>query len=237
MLLLGVYVAFRFPEQKSVPASTKRWATSYSLFRQGIGLARHSQALLVIFLATLPVNGATGVGRLFQKQLVDIGLPADPVAWFTVIGILALLTGAAALRIVEPRIEALGTARNGYIFACLVGAVGLVALAYAPEALSGSTAILLVTGIAEPLTRTLSTTWVNRETTSEVRATVHSFLAQSEYLGEILVGLAMALVAGLGGISAALGLGAVLFTLTVLLVHLFGAQGVEPKSVSFDPTS
>jgi hypothetical protein len=46
---------------------------------------------------------------------------------------------------------------------------------------TGSAAVLLVAGIALPLTRTIGTIWVNRQTSGDVRATVHSFLAQAEY--------------------------------------------------------
>lgn len=58
---------------------------------------RRSRTILVIFAATCLVNGASEVGRLFQKRLVDIGLPSDPVLWFTALGIVTLMVGAAAL--------------------------------------------------------------------------------------------------------------------------------------------
>jgi hypothetical protein len=41
---------------------------------------------------------------------------------------------------------------------------------------------------------------VNRQTSGDVRATVHSFLAEAEYVGEIVCGLAIAVVARLGGV-------------------------------------
>jgi hypothetical protein len=145
-------------------------------------------------------------------------LPTDPVGWLAVLGVLTLLAGAAALRIVQRRIEGTDAALRGYVVACAAGAVGLIVLAGAPEELSGSAAVLLVAGIALPLTRTISTIWVNRETTSDVRATVHSFLAQAEYLGEIMCGLAIAVLARFAGLSSALVACAALFAITVLLV-------------------
>jgi hypothetical protein len=54
--------------------------------------------------------------------------------------------------------------------------------------------------IALPLTRTIATIWLNRQTTGNVRATVHSLLAEAEYLGEILCGVAIAAVAQLAGL-------------------------------------
>jgi MFS family permease len=218
MLLLGLYVVVRFRERNFVPASTKRWSASYAVLKRGLLLARHSRAILVMFAATFLVNGATEVGRLFQKRLIDIGLPSDPVVWFMVLGIITLFVGAAALRVVEHRIEGVRTAQLGYVLACLAGVAGLVVLAIAPEELSGSAAILFVSGIAVPLTRTLSTIWVNRQTSGDVRATVHSFLAQSEYLGEIVFGVGIAAVARIAGLSPALIAGGALFAIAMLLV-------------------
>jgi MFS family permease len=223
MLLLGLFVAFRFREQRFVPASTRRWSASWSILVRGSALVRRSRAILLMFAATFLVNGAwVGFGRLQPRRLVDIGLPFDPVVWFTALGVLTLLVGAAALRVVERRIDEVRTALRGYVIACAAGVVGAVGLAGAPEEVSGSAAVLLVAGIALPLTRTIGTIWVNRQTSSDVRATVHSFLAQAEYVGEIVCGLAIAVVARLAGLSPALVTGAALFAITILLIQRLG---------------
>jgi hypothetical protein len=219
MLLLGLYVVFRFREERFVPTSTRRWSASWSILVRGTTLVRRSRAILLIFAATFLVNGAADAGRLYARRLVDIGLPADPVAWFTVLGVLTLLVGAAALRAVESQIDDVGTALRGYIIACAAGAVGLIGLAGAPEEVSGSAAVLLVAGIALPLTRTLGTIWVNRQTSSDVRATVHSFLAQAEYVGEIVCGVAVAFVARFAGLSPALVTCGALFAVTIFLIR------------------
>jgi MFS family permease len=229
MLLLGLYVVFRFREQRFVPASTRRWSASWSILVRGSALVRRSRAILLMFAATFLVNGAwVGFGRLQPRRLVDIGLPSDPVVWFTALGVLALLVGAAALRVVERRIDEVRTALRGYVIACAAGVVGAVGLAGAPEEVSGSAAVLLVAGIAVPLTRTIGTIWVNRQTSSDVRATVHSFLAQAEYVGEIVCGLAIAVVAGLAGLSPALVTGGALFAITILLIQRFATPRHEP---------
>ena len=218
MLLLGLYVVFRFREQRFVPTSARRWSASWSILVRGSNLVRSSRAILFMFAATFLVNGAGDAsGRLQARRLVDIGLPSNPIVWFTALGVLTLLVGAAALRVIESHIEGGRTAVRGYVIACAAGAVGLIALAGAPEEVTGSAAVLLVAGIAKPLTRTLGTVWVNRQTSSDVRATVHSFLAQSEYLGEIACGLTIALVARLAGLSLALVTCAALFAITILL--------------------
>ena len=222
MLLLGLYVVLRFREERFVPASTRRWSASWSILLRGTSLVRNSRAILLIFVATFLVNGAAAAGRLQPRRLVDIGLPADPVAWFTGLGVLTLLVGAAALRVVEPHVDDRRQALRGYVVACAAGAVGVVVLAGAPEELSGSAAVLLVAGIALPLTRALSTIWVNRQTSGDVRATVLSFLAQAEYVGEIVCGLAIAAVAGVAGLSPALVTCGALFAITILVVRTAG---------------
>ena len=222
MTLLGLYVAVRFPERRFVRSSTRRWAASWSILVRGVALVRRSRVLLVLLAATFLVNGAAASGRLHAARLVDIGLPSDPVVWLTGLGILTLLAGAAALRAVEGAIDDSHAAPRGYVLACAAGAVGLVLLAAAPEAVSGSAAVLLVAGIAVPLTRTIGTIWVNRETSSDVRATVHSLLAQAEYVGVIVCGLAVSAVAGLAGLSSALLACAALFALAIALVGRLG---------------
>jgi hypothetical protein len=60
--------------------------------------------------------------------------------------------------------------------------------------------------------------WVNRRTTSDVRATVHSFLDQAECIGEIIGGFALTLLAQVAGISIALIASAALIAFTGALV-------------------
>ena len=220
MLALGLYVVVRFSEERFVRASARRWSASWSILVRGSVLVRRSRPILVVFAATFLVDGAwSGLGRMQPLRLVDLGLPTDPVAWFTVLGVLTLLVGAAALRIVEPRIDDVGAGRRGYVVACAAGAVGAFVLAGAPEEVSASAAVLLAGGIAMPLTRTIGTILVNRETSGDVRATVHSFLAQAEYVGEIVCGLGIALVARFAGLSPALVACGALFALAVALVR------------------
>jgi MFS transporter, DHA3 family, tetracycline resistance protein len=219
MLLLGLYVVTAFHERRFVPASTRRWSASWSILVRGSALVRGSRVVLVLFAATFLVNGVTGIfGRLYPLRLVDIGLTTDPVGWLTALGVLTFLAGAVALRIVQPHIDGARTVRRGYLIACGVGAVGVIGLAGAPEEISGSAAVLLAAG-ALPLTRTFGTIWVNRQTSSDVRATVHSLLAQAEYLGAIGCGLAIAATAGFAGLPLALVTCAALLAITILLVR------------------
>ena len=55
--------------------------------------------------------------------------------------------------------------------------------------------MLLVGGVALTTTRTVGSIWINRRTSSDVRATVQSLLAQAEYAGEILCGVTLGALA------------------------------------------
>jgi MFS family permease len=230
MALLGMFVAARFTEDNFTPAREKRWSASLSIFRRGLDLARRDHEILLVFTATMIINGAAMTARLFPLQLVDLGFPGDPVLWYTALGILSFGVGAIALRIVEARIEGAGAAQRMYGLACLIGTLGLGVLAFAPDALIGSIGVLLVSGISFNVTRTVSVIWVNRRTTSDMRATAHSFLSQAESIGEILGGFSLAALARVAGISAVLVASGALIALVSVMVARPHAARPKPAS-------
>jgi MFS family permease len=198
MVALGLYVVVRFTEHGFTPTRARRWQRSAAILRRGVALARRDHEILAVLAATFLINGAAAAyGRLYPKRLVELGLPdqSNPILWFTGLGIGTYAVGALALRIVEARIDGVGVARRVYAAACGIGVLGLIALVGAPGYLAGSAGVLLVSGIAMTVTSAVGEIWVNRRTTSDVRATVQSFLAQVEYGGEILFGLALGAVA------------------------------------------
>jgi hypothetical protein len=65
----------------------------------------------------------------------------------------------------------------------------------------------------------ISTIWVNARTSAGIRATTHSFLAQLEYLGEIVCGLTVSTIAALTTLPLALTACAVLFAATAVLMR------------------
>jgi MFS family permease len=221
MTALAFYVALRITEQKFVPTRTARWSASWTTFRGGLTLVRRSRAILLIFAATFLVNGASdAAGRLTQKRLLDLDLPPapDPIIWFTALGVLGLVLGAVVLRLVTRRIN--GThAATDYALAALIGVLSMLLLAFARGPVTGAIAVVLLNGVVTPLTRVISTIWVNTRTTAAVRATTHSFLAQLEYLGEIVCGLTVSMIAGLTTVPLALGACAVLFAATAVLMR------------------
>lgn len=221
MASLALYVACRFTEHNFVPTRTARWSASWSTFRRGVTLVRRSRAILLIFAATFLVNGASdAAGRLTQKQLLDLGLPSapDPIVWFTALGVTGLVVGAVVLRLVTRRISGAHAATD-YALAALVGVLAMLLLAFAWDPVVGAIAVVLLNGIVTPLTRVISTIWVNARTTADIRATTHSFLAQLEYLGEIVCGVTISAIARLTTLPLALTACAVLFAATAVLMR------------------
>ncbi|TCC38462.1 MFS transporter [Kribbella speibonae] len=220
MAALGLYVALRFTEHNFVPIRTARWSSSWTTFRRGVTLVRRSRAILLIFAATFLVNGASdAAGRLTQKQLLDLGLPGapDPIVWFTALGVAGLVVGAVVLRLVTQRINGAHAATD-YALAALAGVLAMLMLAFARDPVTGAIAVVLLNGIVTPLTRVISTIWVNARTTADIRATTHSFLAQLEYLGEIVCGVTISAIARLTTLPLALTACAVLFAATAVLM-------------------
>ena len=229
MALLGLYVVARFQERRFTPTRTRHRQAATAILRRGVALARRDREILVVFAATFLVNGgAVAFGRLYPKQLVELGFPhrPDPIVWFTALGIVTFLGGALALRIVEARIAGAGVARRAYAAACGIGALGVLLLAVAPDIVAGSAGVLLVAGIAQTLTRAVGAIWVNGRTVSDVRATVQSFLAQLEYAGAILCGVVLSVLAQATSITGALaGAGALLVCAGVVVTQAHAGRG------------
>jgi len=226
MAALGLYVIARFTEHGFTPTRSRRWQQSVAIFRRGLSLARYDREILLILLTTVLINGAAeAFGRLYPKQLVDLGFPEryDPIVWFTALGILAYAAGALSLRIVEARIDGAGVARRVYAAACFIGVLGLLVLVLAPGYLIASAGVLLVGGISLTVTRAVGVIWVNRRTTSDVRATMQSLLAQTEYGGEILLGVVLGAIAQLTSISVA-------FTCSAAVIACAGVLVVRSRT-------
>ncbi|MFC7623212.1 MFS transporter [Microlunatus sp. GCM10028923] len=221
MLALGVAVAVTFPERNFTPVQEDHLRAALRIAGRGARLALRDRTLFALVIITVLVNGAADAfGRIYPVRLAELGFPAtrDGTLWFTLLGLAGLLTGALALLAVERRIHDEPGARGALITACAAAAAGLTLLALAPNLTWAVLAILIASGAALPLIRTVTTIWVNRRATSEVRATVHSFLAQAEYVGEIACTSALAAISGLAGLTGALLPAAGLFLLSILVL-------------------
>lgn len=220
-MLLGAFVAGVFTEHHFTRTREDRLAEAVSIFRRGVALVRADRQILLVFAATVLVNsGAEAFDRLTDRRLIDLGFPSDPdpIVWFTVLGVATLTIGWAALRIVETRVHGEGSARLLYIAGCVAGVVGLVLLAHAPNDTVGIVGVLFVSGIAWTVIRTVSVIWVNQRATSDVRATLQSFLTQVESSGEIVGGITLGIVAQSSSITVALTCSAALLAVAGLTV-------------------
>jgi LPXTG-motif cell wall-anchored protein len=222
MLALGVAVAITFPEHNFTPVRTDHARAALAIARRGARLAVRDRTILTLVIITVLVNGAAdSFGRIYPVRLTELGFPTgdDGTLWFTALGIAGLLAAVLALVAVERRIHSEPGARGALIMACAAAVFSLTLLAAAPNLTFAIIAVLIASGVALPLIRTVTTIWVNRRTTSDVRATVHSFLAQAEYAGEILCTATLAALSGLAGAAGAILLAALLFLAsTVILI-------------------
>ena len=208
MIVLGVTMVARMPETRFTPvAAGRRWRDSIAIFRSGVTIARRDRGILVVLAATFLVNGSTvAFGRLFELRLVALGMPTrpDPVVWFGLLTIAALVAGAGALRVVEARIDGFGFAGRAYAVSCAAGVAGMVLFALGPGLRAAAFGAFVTSGTAFPVTRTVGAIAVNRRTASGSRATVHSLLSQAEHVGEIVCGVALAVLAVSSSTTAAL---------------------------------
>lgn len=214
MAALGLVVA-RWPERSRRHVDGASLVTWKTIVRDGVRVARVDRVLLAVLASNALLHGSNeGYGRLYERRLVSVGLPDPPrpIVWFTALGIATVVLGVASLRLVERRIARPDTARRSYALSCGVGAVGLVLFAEAPSIGAAVAAAFVVKGLSS-IPRVAATIRVNRRTTSNVRATVHSLLSLSENVGEIVFGLALALLAAATSATVALIGAAVLLAL------------------------
>lgn len=224
MAALGVFVAVRFDERNFGSAPRRSWTTSVSILRRGLGLALSDNEILLILAATVISEGASIVGWLFPRQLVDLGVHDNAVLWWTAIGGLSFGAGAVALRLVETRIDGVGAVRWTYSVACFIGLIALLMLAYTRNIVIGGIGMLLAWGIVFNVTRAVSVIWVNRRTSSDVRATVLSCLSQAKSIGGIVGGSALAILAKATDISVTFTVCGVLFAVAGVIVAWYGAD-------------
>lgn len=172
MLVLGGAFAVTFPETNFTPTRVARWRAGLGIARAGLDLTVSNRTILALLVVTILVNGAgDSFGRIYPVKLAEVGLPADSTgtAWFTAISLAATLIAVAALHVLERHIATDHGARRALWMACLAGALSLAAFGVAPNLMLTVVSLLVATGLAMPLIRTITTIWVNRGTTSQVR--------------------------------------------------------------------
>ena len=228
MLVLGCFVAVTFSETRFRRARAGEiFGTSLTTLRQGLLRLSSHRVLIHILICTYLVNGADeAFGRLYTKQLVDLGLPAlaTPIFWFTLLTVTTLLISIAALSLANRMLKLGAKNYRVYSNAAGIGAFGLGMFAIAENSAPAALFVLVVTGAAMPVIRTVSVIWANQNASSDVRATIQSFLSLAENLGEMTLGFSLAIVASYAGIPAAVIGSCTILVGVVLLVESRGAK-------------
>jgi len=224
MWITGALVIATFSEVRFSPAKAAPFSSTLMTLRRGIAAIKRDRIILVVLLVTVAINGANEIfERLYPKRLVELGLPEkpDPILWLALLGLVTLVLGAIALSVLQTHINNTKTPIRIYIFGCVVGTLGLMLFALAPSFVFAMLGVLMVHGIAWTIVGLIGTILVNSRVNSEIRATMQSFLAQAENLGEITLGLSLGLVAQHSGIAISmLGASALVAVSALLLLKL-----------------
>lgn len=228
--VLGFFVMALFTERNSRARREKRWKTSLSIIQFGTSLIRHDRELFPVFVAAMLINAAAITTWLFPKRLIHLGFSSNLALWYTIIEIGASATGIIALHFVQACIDRTSVVRRLYAFVCFVGVFGLLILAFAPNTLVGSAGVLLVSGVAINVTRTVNIIWVNQRTSSFVRATARSLLDQADSVGEICGGFVLALIVEAAGLSLTFLTAAILILCTGTMISLSRVTRTRPGS-------
>jgi len=206
LLGLAVFVSFRETNFiRSNPGSELKSAAC--VLREGTRYIRSRRILIHILLCTYLVNGADeAFVRLYAKQLIDLGLPssAAPIIWLSILTVAALSVSLLALSATSRYLSNRQNYARAYSVATLIGALGLAIFAMSSTPELACFGIVLISGIATPVMRTVSVVWSNEHTESQVRATVQSCLSVAENLGEVSLGFCIAIIAELLGIPWAM---------------------------------
>lgn len=215
------------------PARTSAWRDAIALWKRGARLVRLNPSLLAVTLSAAVAAGAweandrLSVLRLFELGLIELdGREAVlffGATWF-VMSALAIPTMTWLRRHLErSQADQRSARRDAFLLArfLTVAAAGALALALSPwfaVALIGW-AILDVAGeTAYSLTEAMA----NRHADSSVRATVVSFVGQSQAVGEVSIGLALGTVAQIVSVPFALAIAAALFAVSAAPAAVVG---------------
>ena len=210
---------------------TSAWADAVTLWKRGTRLVRRNPSLLAVtFSAAIAAGAWEANDRLSALRLFELGLTGLDgreavlffgAAWF-VMSALAIPVMTWLHRHLERSQADQRSARHDAILLArflVIAAVGALALALSPwfaVALVGWAVLDVAGETAYSLTEAMA----NRHAISSVRATVVSFVGQSQAVGEVAIGLALGTVAQVVTVPVALAIAALLFAVSAAPVAL-----------------
>lgn len=217
---------------------TSAWRDAVKLWKQGARLVRRHPSLLAVTLSAAIAAGAWEANdRLSALRLFDLGLTQFDgreavlffgAAWF-VMSALAIPMMMWLHRHLEQADERVARS-DAFLLArfLVVASAGAFALALSPwfaVALIGWAVLDVAGETAYSLTEAMA----NRYAPSSVRATVVSFVGQSQAVGEVSVGLALGTVAQLVSLPVALAAAAALFAISAVPVALVAGRAAAAE--------
>lgn len=160
MWLLGIGVTVVFRETNFKPAAAgEMLAVATQTLRKGVLRIRAHRVLIHILVCTYLVKGADeAFGRLYAKQLVELGLPGivAPVVWLSLLAIASLGISLVALTAANKYLQHGKNYSRAYSLAAVAGALGLALFAFFSSVGLAAIAVLLMGGIATSVMRTVS---------------------------------------------------------------------------------
>jgi MFS transporter, DHA3 family, tetracycline resistance protein len=247
-ILCGLACIFVLPEAGFRRKPREERASAFGeLGRTAVVGARYARAqhvvMLLIGVELFMGMSSEAFDRLKEAHFLrDIGLPSvghlDPVVWFGIFALVAMVFGFFAVGRLIKRLERSG--REG-IARMLFTFTLMELVAILVFALTGSTWLaigtLLAAYLARGLTSPLYNTWLNEQITdSSVRATVLSISGQANAIGQAGGGPVLGVIGNVWGLRAALSTGALVIAPALgLYGRAIAHHGREPELDELPP--
>jgi DHA3 family tetracycline resistance protein-like MFS transporter len=222
LVALAAALFIAMPERGFQPAPREQrgsWRAMGRTFREGAAVVR-GRPLLITILGIGIFFGASSEAfdRLWQAHLLEnFSFPAlgalEPVVWFGIINVGAMLISIAATEIAQRRLD---TTSHRVVARALLVINALLIASVVAFGLAGSFAVALGAFWAAALLRRtnepLYAAWINQNVSPQVRATVFSMAGQADAFGQVAVGPAVGAVGATFSLRAAMVVGGLLLS-------------------------
>lgn len=225
---LALFLTLFMPESgfKPVPSSERTtWGKMTATFRDGVGVVRGNALLMVVVGITLFFGFASeGRDRLWEAQMLEnITFPSfgatDTVFWFAVIAVAGLLAGLVATEFIRRRVNTesqTAAIRVQFVLNTLV--ISAIVLFGMAQKFVVAATLIMLNGVFRGANQTIFGAWINKELTTQARATVLSMLGQIDAIGQIVGGILIGIFANMLGLRFAM-IGVGLLLLPTLLLY------------------
>jgi DHA3 family tetracycline resistance protein-like MFS transporter len=214
LVAVAAVLAVTMPEDGFAPlppGERSSWEAMAGTFRAGLAQVRIRPALRRVILVGLVFGAFTeGFDRLSVAHLIrDVGIPQlgglGPQVWLGGLMMVESLLGLLVLRRIGERLESEGAGHAAAMLGLTyrVTAVGATAFALV-RGFGPAAGAAIATSTGRSLASVLYQILLNAGLDARSRATVNSFAAQSDALGQIGGGLVIGALAGVVSIPAAL---------------------------------